>query len=1566
MGHKKRTVGPRSKPPNAQPGSAVDDSVVPDGGESKIDNSFSVSPKGVGESLDLETDGRSSGTDCSTSYGLVKVECERALTALRRGNPNKALRLMKDLSSKHEGSRHLALINRVHGAVCVKVASIITDQTTKQRHLKTALESARRAVSLSPNSVEFSHFYANLLYEIATDGKDYEEVVQECERALMIKNPVDPAKESLQEENQQKICTPEARIEHVQNDIRSLIQKSNIASISTWMKNLGNGEEKFRLIPIRRVPEDPMELRLIQTKRPNEIKKVTKTPEERRKEIEVKVAAARLMQQKSESPNLSNDGDGTSSQSNGGNSFVGSGQKAGERRRSGNIRKNGSSDEMKSWVRSYWNSINSGEKKDFLKISVWDLKAHFSSSKDVTSSEGLAEALSFGQENKIWKFLFCCRCDEKFVEASCFMQHVINEHLNRLLPEMQSVLPLKVDDEWAEMLLNYDWKPLELHTAIQVYRKRSKSGLDDFHAESCQRNDMNDLKQHEWASPLTSGNCADEFTHIPIESNEFENVEWMECDGDQDSNLSLLNENWPVSDDPERLKLLEKIQAIFGSLVSSKCLASSHLCKVLNFAVEELQSLGCSSLSKLEKSPLPICLLGAPELKKILSFLQEISNACGANRYPDKSNGIDFHVLQGVDMMDKIRFSEDGSYLILDEDFIHLDSLHPSGDDDVKPSALLTPAQVKHENGFAFDSDSFLSWIFRGPSSSEQLASWTRSKEEKTQQVQKILQSLEKETCHLQALCDRKYQHLNYEEALQTVEDLCLEAGKKREHLADIENSSYDSILRKRQEELVENQNEDNVVANRFQLEAITNVLKDAGSISVNQFGLEDGYSCMTSHLCDLESGEDDWRVKDNLHQVDSCIEVALQRQKEQVSVEISKIDARILRLVAEMRQFEVKLELASSLDFQSLLIPLVKSFLRARLEDLAEKDAREKSDAAREAFLAELAQDSTKGTSIVIDNSKHVHEKVKDKKKHKESRKNKDMKAKHYDELSNLNAEEIGHDEDGQGFEIADSGSDDCLLREEEQKLKIELEAEERKLEETLEYQRRMENEAKQKHLAEQHKRITKVAGPSAATNEHSDAYLGCDDENKCSHEHWSNERNDEDAASEDLLSKESSKSALLSNDGYVWREAGSLLSKISGKKSRQHKDPTRSNDEKLRHIALPKEDGSAAPQPIYLLKSSADSDNGGKTLRQLKAEEEDEERFQADLKKAVRQSLDAFHAHRQLPLVSSSLKLQKDLPDSVDFSLRHDNEVTGNDAYGTGLRNEVGEYNCFLNVIIQSLWHVRRFRDEFLRRSLSKHIHVGDPCVTCALYEIFIALSMMSKDNKRDAVAPTSLRVSLSNLYPNSNFFQEGQMNDASEVLGVIFHCLHQSFASPASVSLSAAESVTGSWDCSDPSCIAHSIFGMDAMCSEYSFDELLNLVEMNHQLACDPDAGGCGKLNYIHHILSSPPHVFTTVLGWQNTSESVDDIKATLSALSMEIDISALYRGLDPQTKHALVSVVCYYGQHYHCFAFSRETEQWIMYDDKTVKAIGGWDDVIAMCEKGHLQPQVLLFEAAAPRV
>ena len=57
---------------------------------------------------------------------------------------------------------------------------------------------------------------------------------------------------------------------------------------------------------------------------------------------------------------------------------------------------------------------------------------------------------------------------------------------------------------------------------------------------------------------------------------------------------------------------------------------------------------------------------------------------------------------------------------------------------------------------------------------------------------------------------------------------------------------------------------------------------------------------------------------------------------------------------------------------------------------------------------------------------------------------------------------------------------------------------------------------------------------------------------------------------------------------------------------------------------------------------------------------------------------------------------------------------------------------------------------------------------------------------------------------------------------------------------------------------------------------------------------------------------------VLGWQNTCESVEDIAATLAALNTEIDISIMYRGLDPKSIYSLASVVRVYYMFFFWFS------------------------------------------------
>ncbi|PPR91316.1 hypothetical protein GOBAR_AA29373 [Gossypium barbadense] len=1483
MGHKKKNVAPRSK----QFPALVN--VVNDSGEAEL--SGNNAKVGVSAGVPDESNG-------SSSSSVVKADCERALTALRRGNHTKALRLMKESCTRHENSAQAALVHRVQGTVCLKVASIMDDPNAKNRHLKSAIDSARKAVELSPNSIEFAHFYANLLYDTANDAKEYEEVVQECERALAIENPVDPAKESLQEESQQQTLTAEARILQVQSELRSLIQKSHIASISTWMKNLGSGEEKFRFIPVRRVTDDPMEVRLVPSRRPNEIKKATKTPEERRKEIEVRVAAARLLQQqKSEAPSSS-----PQLQSKGEKDELdltsGSGQRGADRRR----RKNGSTAERKDWVRSYWNSMSIDLKRDLLRIRVSDIKAHFGLVKDELASDVLSEALEFAEAYKTWNFWVCCRCSEKFADSESHMQHVVQEHMGNLIPKMQNVLPQSIDSEWIEMLLNCSWNPLDISAAIKMIGDRN---------EQC-----NDCFDDAWESSPAKEIVGVSYNCGSVEGNVCEKVSSIECkgcDGNKGSVTYPLVDCWPTVADAERAKLLERIHATFELLIRHKYLAASHLNKVIQFTMDELQSLvsGSQLLNHgIDQTPMCICFLGSTQLRKVLKFLQDLSHSCGLARYSEKTAPVDdvHGATKILEVKEKIVLNADASCLLLDE--------HLLPDAAIEDSAL-EKSRGSNGNEFVQDADALLSWIFSGPSSQYQLASWVHMKAEKTQQGLEILQMLEKEFYHLQSLCERKCDHMSYEEALQALEDLCREEGKKRETATEFVHQSYESVLRKHREELVETESDDMFLSSRFELDAITNVLQEAEALNINQFGYENTYAGVTSQLCDLESGEDDdWRAKDYLHQADTYIEVAIQRQKEQLSLELSKIDARIMRNVTGMQQLELKLESVSAHDYQSIMLPLVKSYLRAHLEDMAEKDATEKSDAAREAFLAELARDAKKVARGGSGNSRHSQEKVKDKKKNKEFRKSKDSKGYGGNELHMLNdetAEQVSGAADGDHLDskVVSVNNDDLKQQEEEFRRKIELEEEERMLEETLEYQRWIENGAKPKHLAEQNTRTIQTHAEKAVDGLH-DACLDAGNLDiqvsimlvTLSFMH------DEMESWKDIMPRCASCCYLYRNHDEIIRKLYKLsfqqhlaprsgvankldsipMSAANGRKGRRHKGNNKFLDGKYQVSSSENQNiqsrishGNVEEQVGYVDGGPMDSaapvsgEGGTKTLRQLQAEEDDEERFQADLKTAIRQSLvfvetnsgetlfpgyllqscsstlasvplgckaahtvkhDTYQAQQRFPL-ASSLKAVERVPLEVKTHGVSPNEVSGEglketEMFGTGLLNDVGEYNCFLNVIIQ-------------------------------------------------------------------------------------------------------------------------------VMSEESSFDELLNLVERNHQLACDQEAGGCGKLNYVHHILSNPPHVFTTVLGWQNTCESADDIAATLAALTNEIDISVLYRGIDPKNKHNLVSVVCYYGQHYHCFAYSHDHERWVMYDDQTVKVIGSWADVLTMCKRGCLQPQVLFFEA-----
>lgn len=181
---------------------------------------------------------------------------------------------------------------------------------------------------------------------------------------------------------------------------------------------------------MRKMVEDFIESNLVQIRRLNEIKKVIKIFEEKRKEIEVRVVVGRLLQQKLEFFLVD------SVNSKGLDLVLGLGQRSGERRKYGNVRKNGFIVERRDWVRLYWEFISKEMKKELFRIKVSDFKSYFSVFKDGDVNDIIVEVLFFCEVNKIWWFWVCCKCSEKFKDFEFYMQYIVGEYMGNVFFKM--------------------------------------------------------------------------------------------------------------------------------------------------------------------------------------------------------------------------------------------------------------------------------------------------------------------------------------------------------------------------------------------------------------------------------------------------------------------------------------------------------------------------------------------------------------------------------------------------------------------------------------------------------------------------------------------------------------------------------------------------------------------------------------------------------------------------------------------------------------------------------------------------------------------------------------------------------------------------------------------------------------------------------------------------------------------------------------------------------------------------------------------------------------------------
>ncbi|DAZ96232.1 TPA: hypothetical protein N0F65_012594 [Lagenidium giganteum] len=344
-------------------------------------------------------------------------------------------------------------------------------------------------------------------------------------------------------------------------------------------------------------------------------------------------------------------------------------------------------------------------------------------------------------------------------------------------------------------------------------------------------------------------------------------------------------------------------------------------------------------------------------------------------------------------------------------------------------------------------------------------------------------------------------------------------------------------------------------------------------------------------------------------------------------------------------------------------------------------------------------------------------------------------------------------------------------------------------------------------------------------------------------------------------------------------------------------------------------------------------------------------------------------------------------------------------------GLLNDAGENNCFLNVVIQSFWHLTSMRHYLL------HVEIKDGSRTVEANVLRALKSIMTEydDTTSGKIHSRALRKGLSVLYAADKNFQVGAMYDAEETLLALLNLMHQTtdvteiretrrtsmmvrslvrvvsnemyVETPQAVfdensipHLVFSHQIYDRYICnmchhSTPwdlySNLVYTTYASDLCATRYdSMEQMLRTI--SHQgadIASGCDEPNCRGQNMKERVIRRFPMVFAISILWATNAAAKEQVLALFANLSERVDLAQAFNADGPasryknggiRTTYRMRGFVCYYGRHYVALFYSTAHKSWLLFDDSRVLEIGQWEKVVAECLKGRFQPVLVFYE------
>lgn len=334
-----------------------------------------------------------------------------------------------------------------------------------------------------------------------------------------------------------------------------------------------------------------------------------------------------------------------------------------------------------------------------------------------------------------------------------------------------------------------------------------------------------------------------------------------------------------------------------------------------------------------------------------------------------------------------------------------------------------------------------------------------------------------------------------------------------------------------------------------------------------------------------------------------------------------------------------------------------------------------------------------------------------------------------------------------------------------------------------------------------------------------------------------------------------------------------------------------------------------------------------------------------------------------------------------------------------GPPIKNDIGEQNCFLNVLIHAFYQIKEVRNFFLQETIKNDARSNLFFELQKLIEhytdIMSPFSRVAEQFKN--INPSHLRSELADLFKEDNRFKLNSMDDPVEALFVFLNSFHSYSINAGSLKYIIDKPC-------NPNCVSHELFwinileqyqcecGATSEVLKYDYNyfiyevyvkEILNMKDTRaeaksfqhkffnflkklnstceNNITC-PEKCHLNNVRKNLYLLNSTPYLNFNLV-WRETNPKLADICKLFLMLPLKFTNKDLFELPDGEIskQYELFGLVCYWGSHYISFFRSDEFDAnyWVCYDDTVITKVNSWKELIVKCLKGHFHPTILFY-------